>query len=103
MEDNSELRRYLVEILNAEYKIIEAVDGEEGINEAYKFIPDLIVSDVMMPKIDGYELCSVLKNDTRTSHVSLIILTAKAERKDKIEGLTTVPMIIFQNLLILSC
>ncbi len=89
VEDNAELRKYLVGILSDDYRTIEAVDGEDGINKAFGYIPDLIISDVMMPNIDGYKLCSELKNDIRTSHIPIIILTAKAAIKDKVEGLTT--------------
>lgn len=89
VEDNAELRKYLVGILIDDYRTIEAVDGEDGIKKAFGYIPDLVISDVMMPNIDGYKLCSELKNDIRTSHIPIILLTAKAAIKDKAEGFTS--------------
>lgn len=89
IEDNSEIRNYISEIMKKQYKIMEAVNGKDGLNKSFELIPDIIISDVMMPEIDGFQLCSNLKTDNRTSHIPLILLTAKATIKDKIEGLET--------------
>ena len=89
VEDNTDVRNYIKEDLQTEYRILEAVNGEEGLNQAIKHIPDLIISDIMMPKMDGFEMCEKLKRDERTSHIPIIILTAKATDKDKIVGFET--------------
>ena len=88
-DDNSDVRKYIRTILERHYQILEAKDGEEGLDESYKNIPDLIITDIMMPKLDGFQLCSKLKTDSRTSHIPIIMLTAKATIHDKIDGLET--------------
>ncbi|WP_395062954.1 response regulator [Flavobacterium sp.] len=87
VEDNDELREYIKEVLDTEYYIIEAIDGKIGIEKAIEFTPDIIISDIMMPKVDGLELLQQLKKDIRTSHIPIIILTAKANEEDKLKGL----------------
>ncbi|MEE9373146.1 MAG: two-component regulator propeller domain-containing protein [Saprospiraceae bacterium] len=86
-EDNPDVIHYLVVCLKEEYIIEIAMNGAEGIDKAIDIIPDLIISDVMMPEKDGLELCETLKSDERTSHVPIILLTAKADYKSRIEGL----------------
>ena len=87
VEDNRDVRKYISLILENQYRIFEAKDGEEGLNKSFECIPDLIISDIMMPKLDGFQMCSKLKTDSRTSHIPIIMLTAKATMNDKINGL----------------
>ena len=89
IEDNSDVREYIIDILGEYYEIVEASNGEEGIKQSLNEIPDLIISDIMMPKVDGIKLCQTLKTDSRTSHIPIILLTAKSTLNDKIEGLQT--------------
>jgi len=89
VEDHVDVRKYICEPLKADYTVIEAADGKEGIEKAREIIPDLIVSDIMMPGVDGYELCSEIKRDIKTSHVPIILLTAKASEVSIIQGLET--------------
>lgn len=87
VEDNLELRSYLHQELKSEYKIYLAEDGEKGIQQATKYVPDVIISDVIMPKMNGYEFCKQLKENLKTSHIPVLMLTAKAMSEDWIDGL----------------
>lgn len=89
VEDNVDLRNYIAEQLGSTYHIITAENGQVGLEQAIEHTPDLIVSDVMMPKMDGFELCETLKSDERTSHIPVILLTAKAGQDHKLAGLET--------------
>ncbi|MEJ2196192.1 MAG: response regulator [Ignavibacteriaceae bacterium] len=89
VEDNADMRNYMRESLESSYKIIEAENGEEGIQQSLEHSPDMIISDVMMPKMDGFQFCTEIKKDERTSHIPVILLTAKASGESKIEGLET--------------
>jgi signal transduction histidine kinase/DNA-binding response OmpR family regulator len=89
IEDNVDLRYYIRDNLPENYHILEAPDGEKGIELALDNVPDLIISDIMMPKRDGIEVCRAIKNDERTSHIPVILLTAKTDLQDKLDGLNT--------------
>ncbi len=89
VEDHADFRNFIRNHLEPAYKVIEAAQGEDGWEAAVTNIPDLIISDVMMPKMSGYDLCARLKRDERTSHIPVILLTAKAGAADKIAGLQT--------------
>lgn len=88
IEDNPDVVEYLISCLEDEYSLIIARDGEEGIEKAFNQTPDLIISDVMMPGKDGYEVCEILKTDIRTSHIPIVLLTAKADQESRLQGLT---------------
>ena len=88
VEDNADVRAFLREELEARYRIVEAADGEAGLAAARQHTPDLVLSDVMMPKLDGYALCQKLKADERLRHVPVVLLTAKAAEADALQGLT---------------
>jgi len=89
VEDSADVCTYIRNALEPQYKVIEARDGEEGIEKALQVIPDLVISDIMMPKVDGYRLCKTLKQDRNTSHIPIILLTAKASEENILEGLET--------------
>lgn len=86
VEDNEDFRFYLKDNLKIYYQILEARDGVEGWNMAHQHIPDLIVSDVMMPEMNGIELCRKVKINTHTSHIPVILLTARTASEQKLEG-----------------
>jgi signal transduction histidine kinase/ligand-binding sensor domain-containing protein/AraC-like DNA-binding protein len=87
IEDNYDLRKFISDSLKDKYNILEAENGREGINIAFTMMPDVIVTDIMMPDLDGIQLCNRLKNDERTSHIPVIMLTAKATTDDRVAGL----------------
>ncbi len=89
VEDNHDMRRFISEAIESHYTVAEAVDGKEGIKKAQEIMPDLVISDIMMPEKDGYELCQKLKTDIETSHIPVILLTAKASEESMIQGLKT--------------
>jgi len=89
VEDSADVCRYIRSALEPHYKVIDARDGQDGIEKALQVIPDLIVSDIMMPRVDGCRLCKTLKQDRSTSHIPIILLTAKAAEDNIVEGLET--------------
>lgn len=89
VEDNIDLQNYLVSSLMSEYKVLKASDGEEGFAIALQQSPELIVSDIIMPNMDGYELCRQVKTTAETSHIPVILLTARADDESKYKGLDT--------------
>jgi signal transduction histidine kinase/ligand-binding sensor domain-containing protein/DNA-binding response OmpR family regulator len=86
VEDNEDFRNYLKDNLKDQYAIIEASNGKQGLEKALALLPDLIISDVMMPELSGVELCKKIKEDPHTSHIPVILLTARAAREQEIEG-----------------
>jgi YesN/AraC family two-component response regulator len=87
VEDNTDVREYIKDSINKDYDVVEAINGEQGLRKAEKYIPDLIIGDIMMPKMDGYEMTKRIKQDEKTSHIPVILLTAKSDKESKLEGL----------------
>ncbi|MCR8557842.1 response regulator [Mucilaginibacter sp. BJC16-A38] len=89
IEDHHELREFIRQSLAGRYRLITAADGEEGIALGLQYIPNLVITDLMMPKVSGYEVSETLKTDQKTSHIPVIILTAKADLNSRIQGIET--------------
>jgi len=89
VEDNADVRKFIASHFNTTFKIVEAKNGEEGWEKAVEMIPDIIISDVLMPVTDGYELCKRIKNDERTSHIPVLLLTALHSKEHELKGITT--------------
>ena len=87
VDDNADIIDYIQHQLGANFRTLKASDGKEGFEIAERELPDLIVSDVMMPQMNGFELCSKLKNDIKTDHIPVILLTARIGEEDKMQGL----------------
>ncbi len=86
-EDNADVRSYIVDQFKGQYQILEAENGKLALAKALETTPDLIISDIMMPEMDGTELCKQLKINEKTSHIPIVMLTALAEQGDKLKGL----------------
>ncbi|NNF33492.1 MAG: response regulator, partial [Saprospiraceae bacterium] len=86
IDDHPEMVELLSEMLSNDFSLIKAYQGEEGLQKALEHIPDIIIADVMMPVMDGLELCEKLKSNVRTNHIPVILLTAKTENQDRIKG-----------------
>lgn len=87
VEDESDMLQYIYEILSPSFKVVTATNGKEGIERALEYIPDLIVSDVMMPEIDGMQLCKTLKSNKDSSHIPIILLTALSDMEHHVQGI----------------
>jgi signal transduction histidine kinase/CheY-like chemotaxis protein len=87
VEDNRDVAEYLITCLKDEYHLLFAADGQEGLEITLEKVPDIIISDVMMPRLDGLHMCKEIKHDERTSHIPIILLTAKADIESKLSGL----------------
>jgi DNA-binding response OmpR family regulator/two-component sensor histidine kinase len=86
IEDNTDMRRYLRDLMKKYYRVLEAENGEEGVKVAVEQVPDLVLSDVMMPVMDGFTCCAELRKRKETAHIPILLLTAKAEDKDSVEA-----------------
>ncbi|MBK9013543.1 MAG: response regulator [Saprospiraceae bacterium] len=89
VEDNAELRAFIRQSIGENWQVVEAVNGAEGVERAVELLPDMVVSDVMMPVKDGYALCDDLKSNEMTAHLPIILLTAKSALDSKLKGLRT--------------
>lgn len=86
IDDNADIRAYVRSIFEGDYQIIEAVDGQDGLERATASLPDIIICDLMMPRLDGFGFCRALKTQEATSHIPVVMLTAKATVEDRVEG-----------------
>jgi len=86
VEDNMDMQNYLVEMLSDDYQCDVASDGQQAVETAFEHIPDLVLCDVMLPKMDGFQISHILKQDERTSHIPIIMLTALSDRASRLEG-----------------
>ncbi len=89
VEDNPEVANLIASVFQDDFVTVKASDGKEGTEKAFEILPHLIISDIMMPVTDGTELCRILKNDKRTAHIPIILLTAKSGDENKIAGIKT--------------
>lgn len=87
IEDSVDVTYYLQVCLEDQYQIVTCANGQAGVEKAFELIPDVIISDVMMPKMDGFEVCRRIKTDVRTNHIPIVLLTARAAMEDKLLGL----------------
>ncbi len=87
IEDNADLRNFVKSRLEILFEIHEADNGNSGLDQAYEIVPDLIICDIILPGKDGFQITQILKNDVRTSHIPIILLTAKGGIEQQIEGM----------------
>ncbi|MBV1909546.1 MAG: response regulator, partial [Kangiellaceae bacterium] len=88
VEDNFEMRVFIKQVLNDSYQILEASDGKQGFDMTLEHSPDIIVSDVMMPNMDGFQLVEAIRSEMAVSHIPIVLLTAKGDRESKLKGLS---------------
>jgi len=86
VDDNTDIRFFIRSNFEPDFKVLEATNGKEGLSLAFKYLPDIVISDVLMPVVDGKEFCKKLKKDERTSHIPVILLTALSSQTSKMEG-----------------
>ncbi|GAB3920972.1 hybrid sensor histidine kinase/response regulator transcription factor [Larkinella terrae] len=86
IDDNADIRAFVRSIFETDYQILEAVDGQDGLEKATTLLPNLVICDLMMPRLDGFAFCRMLKSQEATSHIPVVMLTAKAEVENRIEG-----------------
>ncbi|MDE6283308.1 MAG: response regulator [Muribaculaceae bacterium] len=86
IDDNADMRNLIESVLGEEYQIYQAADGREGLAKAVRFVPDIIISDIMMPVMDGLEFCRRVKSEVTTSHIPVVMLTACAQDEQRVEG-----------------
>ena len=86
IEDNDDMRQFITESIQHEYRVITANNGEEGVKLALEEVPDLIISDIMMPKMDGYQVTSALRSNFVTNHIPIVLLTARGDRDSRLKG-----------------
>lgn len=89
VEDNEDIRKFIKESIGQNFRILESINGKDGLEKAVANIPDLVISDVLMPEMDGITLCEKIKTDERTSHIPVILLTSRSEIENKVTGLET--------------
>lgn len=87
IEDNDDLRQFIISSIDENYQVIEARNGKEGVDKALEYIPNIIISDVMMPGMNGFEACEKIKTNEKTAHIPIILLTAKTAIDSRIQGL----------------
>lgn len=87
VEDKPEIRSFLLRQLSPHYQVLEAGDGKQALTLAIEEVPGLIISDILMPHMNGFEFCEHIKSDRRTSHIPFILLTALADQEHKLDGL----------------
>ena len=88
IEDNADVTEYIISCLEKDYSLQTARNGKECVEKALEIVPDVILCDVMMPEMDGFEACRILKSERSTSHIPIVLLTAKATQEDKVAGLS---------------